>query len=159
MFTVLPYRVLDEPWSPLLHTSRAPLRREAGAIISDVLGTRPQQGVSPAAVFDIARLSTGRFVLVEANQAWGAGVYGCGPDQVLIRAPRQCAGTQAMELATGSGNLLSASLSEVPCSGGDRVVRAAVYRLRARRRSLPTSVRNARQALRCALFAQPCRTD
>ena len=79
--TVSPYLVSDEPWSPLLHTHRASFHDEAAAFASDMLRTLPD--VPPAAALDIARLVDGRFVLLEANQAWSAGIYGCDPDAVL----------------------------------------------------------------------------
>lgn len=82
--TVSPYRVLDEPWSPLLHTSRASFHREAQDFAADVLARLSDGDVPPAAVLDVARLTSGRFVILEANQAWGAGLYGCDPDQALV---------------------------------------------------------------------------
>lgn len=84
VLTVSPYRVLDEPWSPLLHTSRASFHREAGDFVEALLQGLPDGNVPPAAVLDVARLSSGRLTLLEANQAWGAGLYGCDPDQALI---------------------------------------------------------------------------
>ena len=83
MLTVSPYRVLDEPWSPLLHTSRASFHREAGAFAADVLADLSDDDVPPAAVLDVARLTSGRFAILEANQAWGSGLYGCDPDEAL----------------------------------------------------------------------------
>ena len=82
--TVSPYRVLDEPWSPLLHTSRASFHREAQAFAAEVLAELSDENVPPAAVLDVARLASGRFALLEANQAWGSGLYGCDPDQALV---------------------------------------------------------------------------
>ncbi len=83
MLTVSPYRVLDEPWSPLLQTSRASFHREAGEFVAEVLAGARDADVPPAAVLDVARLTSGRFVLLEANQAWGSGLYGCDPDHAL----------------------------------------------------------------------------
>ena len=79
--TVSPYLVFDEPWSPLLHTHRASLHDDAAVFASDLLQALPD--VPPAAALDVARLADGRFVLLEANQAWSAGLYGCDPDAVL----------------------------------------------------------------------------
>lgn len=82
--TVSPYRVLDEPWSPLLHTSRASFHREAGDFVAELLSGLTYGNVPPAAVMDVARLTSGRLTLLEANQAWGSGLYGCDPDKALI---------------------------------------------------------------------------
>lgn len=84
VLTVSPYRVLDEPWSPLLHTSRASFHREARDFVADMLAGLTDDDLPPAAVLDVARLTSGRFVLLEANQAWGSGLYGCDPDQALV---------------------------------------------------------------------------
>lgn len=83
VLTVSPYRVLDEPWSALLHTSRASFHREAGDFVAELLSGLADGNVPPAAVLDVARLTSGRFALLEANQAWGSGLYGCDPHQAL----------------------------------------------------------------------------
>ncbi|MCR9197387.1 MAG: ATP-grasp domain-containing protein [Planctomycetaceae bacterium] len=36
-----------------------------------------------AIVIDVGRLSTGEWAVVEANSAWGSGIYGCDPNRVL----------------------------------------------------------------------------
>ena len=36
-----------------------------------------------AIVIDVGRLETGEWAVVEANSAWGSGIYGCDPNQVL----------------------------------------------------------------------------
>lgn len=36
-----------------------------------------------AIVIDVGRLSNGEWAVVEANSAWGSGIYGCDPHQVL----------------------------------------------------------------------------
>ncbi|GGM12496.1 ATP-grasp domain-containing protein [Nakamurella endophytica] len=77
------YRVQDEPWSPLLHTHRASFHVEAAAWAAGLLRDLPDAAVPPAAALDVARLDDGRFVLLEANNAWSAGPYGCDPDGVL----------------------------------------------------------------------------
>ncbi len=83
VLTVSAYRVQDEPWSPLLHTSRASFHDEAAAFVAEVLRDLPDDAVPPAAVVDVARLTGGRLVVLEVNQSWGAGLYGCDPDAVL----------------------------------------------------------------------------
>jgi hypothetical protein len=83
VLTASPYLIQDEPWTALLHTHRASFHREAAAYMTDVLATLPDSEVPPAAAFDIARLADGRMVVLEANQSWSAGIYGCDPDAVL----------------------------------------------------------------------------
>jgi hypothetical protein len=83
VLTCSPYVVEDEPWTPLLHTHRASFHHEAAAHAATMLSGLPEDAVPPAAALDIARLSTGDFVLLEANQSWSAGPYGCAPDAVL----------------------------------------------------------------------------
>jgi hypothetical protein len=81
--TCSPYLIEDEPWSPLLHTHRASFHREAAAHTTALLADLPENEVPPAAALDIARLANGHFVVLEANQSWSAGLYGCDPDAVL----------------------------------------------------------------------------
>ena len=38
----------------------------------------------PACTLDVGRLSDGSWAIIEANPAWGAGLYGCDPKQVLL---------------------------------------------------------------------------
>ncbi|WP_157970755.1 ATP-grasp domain-containing protein [Nakamurella deserti] len=83
VLTASAYRVQDEPWGPLLHTHRASFHVEAAAHVADLLGGLSGDAVPPAAVLDVARLADGRLVVLEANQAWGSGLYGCDPDAVL----------------------------------------------------------------------------
>jgi hypothetical protein len=78
-----PYRVQDDPWSPLLRTHRASFHEEAGRWVETFLTSLPEGRVPPAAVLDVARLTDGRFVLLEVNQCWGAGLYGCDPAGAL----------------------------------------------------------------------------
>ena len=78
-----PYRVQDEPWSRLLHTHRASFHEEALRWAEEFLSALPEEQLPPAAVLDVARLTDGRFVLLEVNQCWGAGLYGCDPDGAL----------------------------------------------------------------------------
>lgn len=83
VLTVSAYRVQDEPWGPLLHTHRASFHAEAGRHVARVLADRAADDVPPAAVLDVARLGDGRLVVLEANQCWGSGLYGCDPDAAL----------------------------------------------------------------------------
>lgn len=81
--TTSPYLVEGDPWTPLLHTHRASFHEAALAFVAAVLSDLGPHEVPPAAAVDVARLSDGRLVLLEANQAWAAGLYGCGADEVL----------------------------------------------------------------------------
>jgi hypothetical protein len=83
VLTASAYRVQDEPWGPLLHTHRASFHAEAADHIAGLLAGLAPETVPPAAVLDVARLADGRLVVLEANQAWGSGLYGCDPDAVL----------------------------------------------------------------------------
>jgi hypothetical protein len=83
VLTTSPYWVQDEPWSPLLHTHRASFHVEAAQFVRDVLSGLADADVPPAAVLDIACLSNGRLIVLEANQSWGAGLYGCDPHAAL----------------------------------------------------------------------------
>lgn len=38
----------------------------------------------PACTLDVGRLSDGSWAIIEANPCWGAGLYGCGPKEVLL---------------------------------------------------------------------------
>ena len=77
------YRVQDDPWSPLLHTHHASFHEQAAEFVGEVLAELDDSSVPPAACLDAARLHDGRFVVLEANQSWAAGPYGCDPDGVL----------------------------------------------------------------------------
>ena len=83
VLTGSPYWVQDEPWTPLLYTHRASFHREAAQWAREVLQGLSDDDVPPAAVLDVARLVDGRLVLLEANQCWGAGLYGCDPHAAL----------------------------------------------------------------------------
>jgi hypothetical protein len=83
VLTTSPYWVQDEPWTPLLYTHRASFHLEAAQWVRDLLAALPGDDVPPAAVLDVARLSDGRLVLLEANQCWGSGLYGCDPHAAL----------------------------------------------------------------------------
>jgi hypothetical protein len=81
--TLSPYRVQDDPWTPLLRTHHGSFHDDALRFVAEVLAGLPQRDVPPSVVFDVARLSDGRYVVVEANQSWSSGLYGCDPDAVL----------------------------------------------------------------------------
>lgn len=83
VLTCSPYRVEDESWTPLLHTHRASFHHEAWQWARGFLITLAADDVPPAAVLDVARLSDGAFVLLEANKSWAAGLYGCQPAEAL----------------------------------------------------------------------------
>lgn len=78
-----PYLVQDDPWTPLLRTHRASFHDEAAQFATDLLAALPAGDVPPTAVLDVARLSDARFVLLETNHVWAAGLYGCDPRAVL----------------------------------------------------------------------------
>jgi hypothetical protein len=46
--------------------------------------------VPPGTVLDIGRIHGRGWAVVEANAAWGAGLYGCDPEQVLRVLARSC---------------------------------------------------------------------
>ncbi len=95
VMTYCPYRIQDEPWTPLLYTHRASFHDEAAAWAREVLDQLGPLDVPPAAVLDVACLENGRFVLLEANQSWGAGLYGCDPHQALVAVLAANAGDAA----------------------------------------------------------------
>lgn len=66
-----------------MHTDRASFHDEAASFVAHVLTGLPKSRVPPACVLDIARQPDGRLVVLEANTTWGAGLYGCDPDQAL----------------------------------------------------------------------------
>ncbi len=38
----------------------------------------------PACTLDVGKLTDGKWAIIEANPCWGAGLYGCDPEQVLL---------------------------------------------------------------------------
>lgn len=62
---------------------------EATASAARVLGDSTVN-VPPAFVLDIGILRRRGWAVIEANPAWGAGVYGCDPVQVLSVVARSC---------------------------------------------------------------------
>jgi hypothetical protein len=83
VLTTSAYWVQDEPWSPLLHSHRASFHSEAARYAEEVLADLADADLPPAAVLDVARLTDGRFFVLEANQSWGSGLYGCDPRAAL----------------------------------------------------------------------------
>lgn len=81
--TVSPYLVEGDPWTPLLPTHRASFHESAAEHVEQWLGGLDDHDVPPAAAIDVARLGSGRFVMLEANQAWSSATYGCDADEVL----------------------------------------------------------------------------
>jgi hypothetical protein len=62
---------------------------EAGAFAEAVL-CDPRASLPPAVVLDVGVIRGEGWAVVEANAAWGSGVYGCDPDQVLRVVRRAC---------------------------------------------------------------------
>jgi hypothetical protein len=52
--------------------------------------------VPPAVVIDVGRIAERGWAVIEANPAWGSGIYGCDPDQVLRVVRRACMGRGAV---------------------------------------------------------------
>lgn len=46
--------------------------------------------VPPTFVLDVGRIPDRGWAVIEANSAWGAGIYGCDPDEVLSVVRRSC---------------------------------------------------------------------
>jgi hypothetical protein len=62
---------------------------EALAFARRVLGDSRVR-LPPAVVVDVGRLADGRWAVIEANSAWGSGIYGCDPGRVLGVVRRGC---------------------------------------------------------------------
>ncbi|MEU5884249.1 ATP-grasp domain-containing protein [Spirillospora sp. NPDC047279] len=62
--------------------------RAAGEYAAGLLAEVP---VPPAVVVDVGRIRDRGWAVVEANAAWGAGLYGCDPAAVLPVLARSCA--------------------------------------------------------------------
>jgi hypothetical protein len=75
--------VQDDLWSPDLRYHHASFHLEVQGFVADVLAALPPAQVPPTAVLDIARLTDGRFVVLEVNDVWSGGLYGCDPDAVV----------------------------------------------------------------------------
>lgn len=57
-------------------------RAEALAFAARLLAD-PEVALPPACVVDVGRIADKSWAVVEANSAWGAGIYGCEPTEVL----------------------------------------------------------------------------
>jgi hypothetical protein len=55
---------------------------QARAFLATLL-EHPAVPLPPGAVIDLGRLANGDWLVIEANPCWGAGVYGCDPEQIL----------------------------------------------------------------------------
>ena len=66
--------------------------RQARRYAEEVLAEVP---VPPATVLDVGRIHDRGWAVVEANAAWGAGLYGCDPEEVLKVLARSCRTTAA----------------------------------------------------------------
>ncbi|MGP4023127.1 ATP-grasp domain-containing protein [Actinomadura sp. 3N407] len=60
---------------------------QARQYVEEILAEVP---VPPATVLDVGRIHDRGWAVVEANAAWGAGLYGCEPEQVLKVLARSC---------------------------------------------------------------------
>jgi hypothetical protein len=57
----------------------------AGLVLSD-----SEVHLPPAVVLDVGIIRDRGWAVVEANAAWGSGIYGCDPDEVLKVVQRSC---------------------------------------------------------------------
>jgi hypothetical protein len=60
-------------------------REFATAVLQD-----PRASLPSAVVLDVGVIRGEGWAVVEANAAWGSGIYGCDPDQVLGVVQRAC---------------------------------------------------------------------
>jgi hypothetical protein len=58
--------------------------RDAALAFAHALLTDPSVAVPPAFVLDVGIIAGRGWAVVEANSAWGAGIYGCDPARVLL---------------------------------------------------------------------------
>ena len=68
--------------------------QEANQVARETAGTLP-----PGVVIDIGLLLNGTtrgWAVIEANQAWGAGIYGCDPAAILPILRRVCRPTHSL---------------------------------------------------------------
>ncbi|MFI6868513.1 ATP-grasp domain-containing protein [Nocardia sp. NPDC050406] len=72
----------DGSW-PASETELAAAHAYAKTVVAEV-------PLPPAVVLDIGVIEERGWAVVEANSAWGAGVYGCDPDRVLEVLARAC---------------------------------------------------------------------
>ncbi len=70
-------------------------RRDALAFAESVLGD-PEVVLPPGVVLDVGIIADRGWALVEANAAWGSGIYACDPDAVLRVVRRSCVRADAI---------------------------------------------------------------
>jgi hypothetical protein len=71
------------------------LDRDASAFLDGLLRDESVL-LPPAVVIDFGRLADGSWAIVEANPAWGSGIYGCDTDAVLDVVRRSCVKTHGL---------------------------------------------------------------
>ena len=74
----------DGSW-PATEDERHHATRFINALLADPLVKLP-----PAVVIDIGIIANVGWAVIEANPAWGSGIYGCDPDLVLAVLQRTC---------------------------------------------------------------------
>ena len=62
---------------------------EARAYIETLLADAEVE-IPPAIVIDIGKIHDRGWAVIEANSSWGAGIYGCDPEKVLLVLARAC---------------------------------------------------------------------
>jgi len=80
--TISPYWRDQRPASDDNFTATDEERMAATSLAETVLAA-PGVACPPACVIDVGQLSDGAWAVVEANAAWGSGIYGCDPNAVL----------------------------------------------------------------------------
>jgi hypothetical protein len=71
----------ESAW-PFLDTEEDEAHSFASLVLVDSRISLP-----PVCTLDVGRLADGRWAVIEANPAWGAGLYGCDPKEVLQSIP------------------------------------------------------------------------
>ena len=72
---------LEGDW-PFLDGEEVAARGFAELVLGD-----PRIEFPPGCTLDVGRCSDGRWAVIEANPCWGAGLYGCDPNEVLKTIP------------------------------------------------------------------------
>jgi hypothetical protein len=65
-------------------------RTEQAQSFAERVLSDPAVEVLPAVVVDVGKISGRGWAVIEANAAWGSGIYGCDPSQVLRVVQRAC---------------------------------------------------------------------
>jgi hypothetical protein len=76
--------------SPAGEWAATPEELEAARTFAQKVLDDPRIQLPPAVVLDVGLLSTGHWAVIETNAAWGSGIYGCDPEQVLHTLSRAC---------------------------------------------------------------------